>query len=372
MLPISVCMIAKNEEKHIGECLRRLSSYDWEIIVADTGSTDHTVEIARTYTPCIYHFNWVNDFSAARNYAISKASNDYILMIDCDEYLMEDALTESHISRLSQLITPRQAGLLHLLNPLPPKAGEPSSSTFLSDPSTISMPSGHMPVAHERVARFFHRKYTHYQGSIHEQLAAEDGKTLQLIPIPLTLYHMGYATGEIRKKKASRNIPMLEAALEANGPEPYLLFQLGQSYFGLDEFEPALAYFEQILSMDIDEKEEYVQTMIESYGYCLLNLKQYKKALELEGIYPIFSKRADFVFLMGLIYMNNAMFDQSIAEFLKASSIPAYAMDGVNSYLAYYNIGVIYECMGDYAKASAYYKKCGNYEPALKRAKELP
>ncbi len=372
MLPISVCMIAKNEEKHIGECLRRLSSFDWEIIVADTGSTDHTVEIARIYTPHIYHFHWVNDFSAARNYAVSKASNDYILMIDCDEYLMEDALTAPLIFRLPQLIAPEQAGLLHLLNPLPGREEEPLPPASLDVSSSIAIPPEHMPVTHEHVARFFHRKYTYYQGTIHEQLTSKDGKALQLVPIPLSLYHVGYSSGEIRKKKASRNIPMLEKELKANGPEPYLLFQLAQSYFGLCDYESALPYFEQILSMDIDEQEEYVQTMIESYGYCLLHLKQYQKALELEGIYPIFSKRADFVFLMGLVYMNNAMFDRSIAEFLKAASIPAYAMDGVNSYLAYYNIGVIYECMGDYAKASAYYKKCGDYEPALEREKELP
>ena len=67
MIPISVCIIAKNEEKYIGECLKRLSRYDWEIIVADTGSFDRTVEIARRYTPHVFHFDWINDFSAAKN-----------------------------------------------------------------------------------------------------------------------------------------------------------------------------------------------------------------------------------------------------------------------------------------------------------------
>ena len=70
---------------------------------------------------------------------------------------------------------------------------------------------------------------------------------------------------------------------------------------------------------------------------------------------------------MGLIYMNNAMFQRAIDEFLKATSIDVCAVDGVNSYKAYYNVGVIYECMGDAQEAIMYYKKCGGYEPARER-----
>lgn len=355
MLPISVCIIARNEENSIGECLRRLSRYDWEIIIADTGSDDRTMEIARSYTPHVYHFDWVNDFSAARNYSISKASNDYILIVDCDEYLEKDETTASLIARLPQLISPRQAGMLNLISPSaePVRAGQGTGTA--------------VPLVHEHVARFFHRKYTRYEGSIHEQLASVDGTPLEFVPIPLTFYHVGYSTPAIKKKKADRNIAMLKAELQTGGANPYLLFQLGQSYFGLSDYEQALPYFEQALSLDVNEKEDYVQTMVESYGYCLLNLKLYAKALELEGIYDIFSKTADFVFLMGLVYMNNAMFQEAVLEFQKAASIPVYAVDGVNSYKAYYNIGVIYECMGNIQKALEYYDKCGAYEPALKR-----
>lgn len=355
MLPISVCIIAKNEEKYIAECLRRLSRYDWEIIVVDTGSTDRTVEIARKLTPRVFHFDWVNDFSAARNYSIAKASNDYILVVDCDEYLEEDGATDDLISHLTKQITPVQVGMVNRLSP---------SADITAN---RKVPDATAPFVHEHIARFFHRAYTQYTGTIHEQLAAINGGLLQFVPIPLTLFHAGYSTVAIKREKASRNIAMLEAELQANGASPYILFQLGQSYFGLSDYEHALPYFEQALSMDVNEKEEYVQTMVESYGYCLLNLKLYTKALELKGIYDIFSKTADFVFLMGLIYMNNAMFYQAVEEFQKATTISSYAVEGVNSYKAYYNIGVIHECMGNVSEAVKYYKKCGDYEPARRR-----
>lgn len=88
-LPVSVCMIAKNEEKYIEQCLRRLMKYNMEIIVADTGSTDRTKEIAAKYTDNLYDFEWCDDFSAARNFAVSKASNNWILILDCDEHVEE-------------------------------------------------------------------------------------------------------------------------------------------------------------------------------------------------------------------------------------------------------------------------------------------
>ena len=64
-IPVSVCIIAKNEEKHIEECLQHLKPFGFEIIVTDTGSTDRTVEIAEKYADKVLHFQWINDFSAA-------------------------------------------------------------------------------------------------------------------------------------------------------------------------------------------------------------------------------------------------------------------------------------------------------------------
>ena len=64
-LPITACIIAKNEEKYIDQCLRHLLSYEMEIVVVDTGSTDRTKEIAFKYTDKVYDFTWINDFSAA-------------------------------------------------------------------------------------------------------------------------------------------------------------------------------------------------------------------------------------------------------------------------------------------------------------------
>lgn len=90
MITISLCMIVKNEEKVLGRCLDSVVGLMDEIIIVDTGSTDRTKEIAAAYTNQIYDFAWIGDFSAARNYAFSKANMEYIYSADADEVLDED------------------------------------------------------------------------------------------------------------------------------------------------------------------------------------------------------------------------------------------------------------------------------------------
>lgn len=89
MITVSLCMIVKNEEKILERCLSCLADLMDEVIIVDTGSTDGTKQIASKYTDRIYDFQWEDDFSAARNYAFSKATGDYIYSADADEILDE-------------------------------------------------------------------------------------------------------------------------------------------------------------------------------------------------------------------------------------------------------------------------------------------
>lgn len=84
---VSLCMIVKNEEKCLERCLKSVQGKVDEIIIVDTGSNDCTKEIARKYTDQVYDFEWINDFSAARNYSLNFATSDYILHMDADEIL---------------------------------------------------------------------------------------------------------------------------------------------------------------------------------------------------------------------------------------------------------------------------------------------
>ncbi len=104
MIKISVCMIVKNEETRLKNCLDSLKDIADEIIIVDTGSTDNTKNVASKYTDKIFDFPWINDFSAARNFAFSKATGDYIYSADADEII--DALNQQRFLQLKSILLP--------------------------------------------------------------------------------------------------------------------------------------------------------------------------------------------------------------------------------------------------------------------------
>ncbi len=346
---LSVCIIAKNEGRNLRQCLEGLAALQSEIIFVDTGSTDDTLSIASAFTDRICHYAWTKDFSAARNFAADQASHDLILSVDCDEYLRE-----SDPELLIQTVQshPGQVGMITRLNPYP------------SD--------GELLLMHEQVARLYDRRLFTWRGRIHENIAPiRPDDDIRYYELPLSFYHAGYEDGAVRRDKAVRDLEMLQTQLAEEGPDPYTYFQLGQCYKVLGDPAQAAEQYDRGLSMDIDPRLTYVQDMLEGYGYALLDQKLYEKALGLEAVYDLFSKRADFFFLMGLIYMNNARFDDAIREFTRATETSVYSVEGVNSYRARYNIGVIREVCGDTAEAIKMYRACGAYEPARKRLAEL-
>ena len=90
MVTISLCMIVKNEDQVLARCLNSVKELVDEIIIIDTGSTDNTKEIAKEFTEKVFDFNWIDNFSSARNYSFSKATMDYILWLDADDIIIPE------------------------------------------------------------------------------------------------------------------------------------------------------------------------------------------------------------------------------------------------------------------------------------------
>lgn len=104
MITISLCMIVKDEGEVLDRCLRSVNDLVDEIIIVDTGSTDNTKKIASKYTDLIYDYQWNDDFAAARNFAFSKATKDYIYSADADEVI--DDLNRKKFMDLKKALLP--------------------------------------------------------------------------------------------------------------------------------------------------------------------------------------------------------------------------------------------------------------------------
>lgn len=347
---LSICIIGKNEEKCIERCLKAVADLNLPIVYTDTGSSDRTFEIASRYTNLLYHFEWCNDFSKAKNFCAAQAPTDWVWFLDCDEEICERNPEEiAHFCS-----SPENSQII---------------GTVVQKDSFLQR--GELSHTYTRLGRIYHRKYYHYEGAIHEQLLPITETTkIAYHDLAIAQNHDGYIDPELLFKKSQRNIALLRACLSEK-EDPYLYYQLGRCYSALEDPMHAAEAFQKGLAFDLDPALFYVQSMVECYGYCLLDLKQFETALSFENIYETFSVSADFVFLMGLIYMNNARFTQAIEEFKKATLFKTSVAEGANSYRAFHNIGVIYECLGQTQEAIANYKKAENYPPSLSRLEVL-
>jgi len=207
-LSLSLCMIVRDEAACLARCLSSISGLVTEIIVVDTGSTDHTVDIAREYGARVFTHAWTGDFSEARNLSISHATRDWVLCLDADEELAADArdVVRALIS------TTTAEGLQVTIRNLNP----PGETTIYEESA---------------VTRFFrHRSEYRFEGGIHEQIApsiVRAGGKIEAIPSVIILHH-GYVTSQAQgQDRALRDLRALEVALAGNPDDAYLHFQFG-------------------------------------------------------------------------------------------------------------------------------------------------
>jgi glycosyltransferase involved in cell wall biosynthesis len=349
-MKITICMIIKNESNCLYNCLEKVAGKVNEIIVVDTGSTDNTKEIARIFTDKVFDFKWCNDFSKARNFAISKATNNWILVLDADEFV-----TEFDIENVKNLITLNEKAV-----------GKITIISDIQDSMVIKK-------SKEVITRLFNKNYYHYEGIIHEQVVpkyADINYSSELVKI--TVDHVGYTESIIKEKdKVNRNISLLNEAIKSSPKDPYLYYQIGKSYYLAKNYDEANIYFEKALDFCFNFHSKYAEDLVETYGYALINSHRYSDALGIEQYRKYFYDCPDYDFLMGLIYMNNSEFSKAVEEFLKCLGGRPGKIEGVTSYLPSYNIGVIFECLGYIDYAIQYYKNCGQYKQAEERLIKL-
>jgi len=299
---ISQCLIAKNEEKNIRYCLEHLKSVVDEQIVVDTGSTDRTVEIAEEMGAKVFHFEWINDFSAARNYAIDKAKGDWIIFLDCDEYFSEDSVPK--LKRYMKMWTK-----------------DKNVDGIMCQMIHIDKDKNSLTVANNISPRVFkNKKNLKYKNKIHEALSNSYKSNGRInagdASNNLIIYHTGYDKEiVVEKNKIERNISMIKSSIEENPEDAKMYFYLSNEYYRIDKYEDAIKSARESIIHKIEGKDDFFHPL--SYRNILSSmydmyapLKEIKKEFDIAvSEYPAYP---DYYFIMGITLLRENDNDDAI------------------------------------------------------------
>ena len=225
-MKLSACVIVKNEEKNLPQWLSSMAQLADEMIVVDTGSEDNTKSLAHQAGAKVFDFTWVDDFAAAKNFAIEQATGDWILFLDADEYFAPETMGLVRDVIRKRAKNNKVAVLLCRLINIDSDRNNRVIDTFIQ-------------------ARIFRRLPSiRYAGRIHEQLTNTAKRMEMVYTKDLLIYHTGYSSS-IMQAKAKRNLPILlaqEAEAKDEKQREKLYPYLADVYNSLGEYEKAIEY----------------------------------------------------------------------------------------------------------------------------------
>jgi len=231
MSALSVCLIVKNEADFLNECISSVQEIADQIVVVDTGSSDNTVSIAKSFNAKIEHFKWIDDFSAARNRSLDLATGDWILHIDADETVDANS----------------QQLLLNLINSNEYDAYQLSVRNYHPKTDMVAFQDS------DQIRLFRNLPEFRFQNRVHEQIYPSLLKANAKIQnTDLLIHHYGYQHDN--QQKSRRNLPILEAITKENPNDAFSWFKLGETYKALQQSQSALDAFTKALSVPKDQR----------------------------------------------------------------------------------------------------------------------
>jgi Glycosyltransferases involved in cell wall biogenesis len=342
-------MIVKDEEEYLANCLASIKDIVSEIIVVDTGSSDNTVSIAKSYNAKVYYHKWNNSFSEARNESLKYATKDWILIMDADEELS----SESKISLKKLLDTSLDKNAIYMFQTLS-YYGDSIESNSL----TINL----------NPRLFKNNESTHYEGEIHNQLIYLEDKYCVMCE-DIKLNHYGYLNKSVNEKnKRTRNIELLNSQIEKDPDNYFAHFNLGTEYAALNDTEKALMHLYKSYEK-FDANNGYSYLLIFRIAFLNYNIKDYDTAFKFINIglecYPKFT---ELYFLKSLIYKDMNMPTKQIRELEKCielgeSPLQYRCIFGVGGFKSYYELGDVYLKLRDYDTAYNYYDEAIKLKP---------
>ena len=339
MATISLCMIVKNEERVLARCLEGVKAAVDEIVIVDTGSSDKTKEIARQYTDKVFDFEWIDDFSAARNFAFSKGEMDFLMWLDAD-----DVVTPKNCAKLTEL-----------------KADLEDTDVVMMKYNTAFDEDGNPTFSYFR-ERIVRRTLPHqWKGRVHEAIECKGVRLYTDVAIEHRSVKTTYGTRnlEIYEKQAASGEKM----------QPRDTFYYGRELYYHKMYDKAI----KILSSFLADENGWTENKIEAckvLSLASLEVGNAEKSFEfLFNSFKFDTPRAEICCSIGELFMKQGDYGKAIFWFELALTLPRDESRGgftdINAYgyLPCIQLCVCFDKLKNYAKAEEYNNRAGAYRP---------
>jgi len=338
---VSLCMIVRNEEDNLPECLRSVQGIFDEIVIVDTGSQDRTKEIAQSFGARVHDFTWVDDFAAARNESLRHARGQWIMWLDADDRL--NAENAEKLASLCANLDPAVGGYIMRVRSLPDPEG------------------GIVVVDHVKL--FQNREEVRFEYRVHEQIALSIQRAGgRLARTDIVIEHTGYPSAEARRRKRERNQAIMRGELEERPHDPFLLFNLGYDAFETGEYAPAIEALLACISLyrpvDTLPRKAY---SLAAQSYRRLGRLPEAQALCAAAL-EVYPQDPELLYVAGLIASDKGDLPAAQDHFHQALTAPEgdhfRMIDiGLRGYKTYHALALNYRRMGDCEQAEGYCRR---------------
>ena len=282
-LLLSLCMIVKNEEEKIGSLLSEVQDWVDEMVVVDTGSSDNTIEIAKSHGARVTQVDWVDDFSAARNRSLEMAQGKWILWLDAD-----DQIPPTESVKLKNLLEGQSN---------PEVTDSISAWTFRI---CNTQDEGNTGSEFLQIRLFPNHPRLRFQFPVHEQiLPALESMGAKIHHSGIKIFHTGYLNPEIIKNKQIRNLKILKKQIQEGAHvTPVTLFSLAGAHFDLGEFHEARRNYHKAMTLSGKKgcDPHVFQAAPIKAAACLAELGDLKQAYEeLQAYFSTYNQRPDWI-----------------------------------------------------------------------------
>ena len=353
---ISLCMVVKNEQELLKNCLQSVKRFVKEMIIVDTGSIDRTKEIANEMGAIVIDHKWNGNFSEARNVGIVQATGRWILVLDADEEWGEPE--EEELECLLQ----EEEMYAYYVKVLNYYGNTPEEEDYVTD----------------SVCRLFRNlPHIRFQGLIHEEVTKSIKEHYSIKNIGfsnLKIYHYGYLNEMIKnKKKNERNIQLVRNAIQHHPDDLYMQYALGTEYFQQENFRKALEIYEPIINK-LNVTEGYASDLLYKIVYCLKEEKEFEKALSFiqqgKTFYPDF---VDLFEMEGLLLFQLDRYTDGMKTLQNCLEIGDVShkystSSGAGTYRTHYLLGLVKERQGEWKQAFEHYSEAIRLEPMFATA----